>query len=66
MSGVNEKEVEKKRSRSYSERTKPYRKKRNSLMIDLDTFLTTRYVLIDDFCQPELNPEGAKPGQWHR
>jgi hypothetical protein len=31
-------------------------------MIDLDTFLTTLYVMIDDFCQSELSPEGTKPG----
>jgi hypothetical protein len=32
-------------------------------MIDLDTFLTTRYVMIDDFCQSELEPEKPKPGR---
>lgn len=31
-------------------------------MMDLDTFQTTLYVMIDDFCQSELNPEGPKPG----
>lgn len=25
--------------------------KRNSLMIDLETFITTLYVMVDDFCQ---------------
>src|SRR5258708_4490378 len=32
-------------------------------MIDLDTFLTTLYVMIDDFCQSELEPEKPKPGR---
>jgi hypothetical protein len=31
-------------------------------MIDLDTFLTTLYVIVDDFCQSELEPEKPKPG----
>lgn len=31
-------------------------------MIDLETFLTTLYVIIDDFCQSELAPEQPKPG----
>lgn len=31
-------------------------------MIDLETFITTRYVMIDDFCQSEQNAERAKPG----
>lgn len=31
-------------------------------MIDLETFLTTLYVMIDDFCQSELAPEQPKPG----
>jgi hypothetical protein len=32
-------------------------------MIDLDTFLTTLYVMVDDFCQSELEPEKPKPGR---
>ncbi len=31
-------------------------------MIDLDTFLTTLYVMIDDFCQCGLPQEKPKPG----
>jgi hypothetical protein len=31
-------------------------------MIDLETFITTLYVMIDDFCQSELDPERTKPG----
>lgn len=31
-------------------------------MIDLDTFLTTLYVMVDDCCQWELEPERLKPG----
>ncbi len=31
-------------------------------MIDLETFITTLYVMIDDFCQLERNPERPKPG----
>lgn len=31
-------------------------------MIDLETFLTTLYVMIDDFCQSELVFEQPKPG----
>jgi hypothetical protein len=31
-------------------------------MIDLETFITTLYVMIDDFCQSELGPEKPKPG----
>jgi hypothetical protein len=31
-------------------------------MIDLETFLTTLYVMIDDFCQSKLEPEKPKPG----
>src|ERR687886_2193534 len=27
-------------------------------MLDTDTFLTTLYVVVDDFCQAELPPEG--------
>ncbi len=30
--------------------------------MDLDTFLTTLYVIVDDFCQSELEPEQSKPG----
>jgi hypothetical protein len=30
-------------------------------MVDVDTFLTTLYVLIDDFCQASL-PAEAPPG----
>jgi len=30
--------------------------------MDLDTFLTTLYVMVDDFCQSELEPERPKPG----
>jgi hypothetical protein len=30
-------------------------------MIDTDTFLTTLYVVVDDFCTAELPPE-AQPG----
>jgi hypothetical protein len=31
-------------------------------MIDLETFITTLYVMIDDFCQSKLDPEKPKPG----
>lgn len=31
-------------------------------MIDLETFITTLYVMIDDFCQSKLEPEQPKPG----
>lgn len=31
-------------------------------MIDLETFLTTLYVMIDDFCQSEQEPHQPKPG----
>lgn len=31
-------------------------------MIDLDTFLTTLYVAVDDFCQSELETARLKPG----
>lgn len=31
-------------------------------MIDLDTFITTLYVMVDDFCHWELEPERPKPG----
>lgn len=31
-------------------------------MIDLETFITTLYVIIDDFCQSKLSQERAKPG----
>lgn len=31
-------------------------------MIDLDTFLTTLYVMIDDFCKSALPPEPNHPG----
>lgn len=31
-------------------------------MIDLETFITTLYVMVDDFCQGELKPERCKPG----
>ena len=31
-------------------------------MIDQDTFLTTLYVMVDDFCQSELGPEMPQPG----
>ena len=27
-------------------------------MVDVDTFLTTLYVMIDDFCKASLPPEG--------
>ncbi len=30
--------------------------------MDLDTFLTTLYVMVDDFCQSELEPERPRPG----
>jgi hypothetical protein len=30
--------------------------------MELDTFLTTLYVMVDDFCQSELEPEESKPG----
>lgn len=32
-------------------------------MVDTDTFLTTLYVMVDDFCKDELEPERNKPGQ---
>ncbi len=38
-------------------------------MIDLDTFLTTLYVMVDDFCQSLLPVEQRKPGpqaSWQR
>lgn len=28
-------------------------------MLDADTFLTTLYVMADDFCKYQLPPEGA-------
>jgi hypothetical protein len=31
-------------------------------MMDLDTFLTTLYVIVDDFCQSEREQERSKPG----
>lgn len=31
-------------------------------MIDLETFITILYVMIDDYCQSELEREPAKPG----
>src|SRR5512147_2471235 len=56
--------------------------KRSLAMVDSDTFLTTWYVMIDDFCQSPLSPEqrGGAPtsltpsevltlalfGQWQR
>ncbi len=30
--------------------------------MDLDTFLTTLYVMVDDFCQSALPQEKQKPG----
>jgi len=32
-------------------------------MVDTDTFLTTLYVMVDDFCKDELEPASNKPGQ---
>ena len=32
-------------------------------MVTTDTFLTTLYVMVDDFCKDELEPERNKPGQ---
>ena len=54
--------MKKKRSRPYSELIKPIREKRSELQIDLDTFITTLYVIADDFCQSEWEPEHPKPG----
>ena len=31
-------------------------------MIDVDTFITTLYVMIDDFCQCQMPPEATRPG----
>jgi hypothetical protein len=31
-------------------------------MFDLDTFLTTLYVMADDFCREHLQPEPTLPG----
>lgn len=31
-------------------------------MIDLDTFLTTLYVMVDDFCQSQAETESDRPG----
>src|SRR6266853_4217957 len=31
-------------------------------MIDVDTFLTTLYVMVDDFCQSEYAQEKQTPG----
>jgi len=31
-------------------------------MIDLETFLTTLYVMVDDFCQSKLGDEKPRPG----
>lgn len=31
-------------------------------MMDLDTFLTTLYVIVDDFCQSEPEPENPRLG----
>jgi len=30
-------------------------------MVDTDTFLTTLYVMVDDFCKSQLSPE-KRPG----
>jgi hypothetical protein len=54
--------LKKKRSRPYSELIKPIHEKRSSLMIDLDMFLITLYVMVDDFCQSEFEPEMPRPG----
>jgi hypothetical protein len=56
------KDLKRKRSRSYSELLKPILEKRSSLMIDLETFIPTRDVMIDDCCQSERNPERPKRG----
>src|SRR5512147_576301 len=56
--------------------------KRSAALVDSDTFLTTLYVMIDDFCKSQLSPEhrGGAPasltpsevltlalfGQWQR
>ncbi len=29
--------------------------------MELDTFMTTLYVIVDNFCQSELEPEESKP-----
>src|SRR5262249_41008627 len=31
-------------------------------MVDLDTFLTILYVMVDDFCQSKLGDEKPRPG----
>jgi hypothetical protein len=31
-------------------------------MIDVDTFITILYVMVDDFCQQHLPPEPKRPG----
>jgi hypothetical protein len=54
--------LKRKLSRSYSELVKPIPKKRSELQIDLDTFLTTLYIMVDDFCQAALPQEQPKPG----
>ncbi len=36
--------------------------KRSSRMIDIDTFLTTLYVMVDDFCKGQLPVERQRPG----
>jgi hypothetical protein len=34
-------------------------------MMDLETFLTTLHVVIDDFCQSELPPNSQNRGSKH-
>jgi hypothetical protein len=46
--------LKRKISSDNSELIKPISKKRSELQIDLDTFLTTLYVMADDFCQSRL------------
>ena len=31
-------------------------------MVDIDTFLTILYVMVDDFCKQQLAPEAPRPG----
>jgi hypothetical protein len=35
-------------------------------MIDPDVFLITLYVMVDDFCQVEFEPERPRPGPRRR
>jgi hypothetical protein len=42
--------------------TDPQKERNRLFLIDMDTFLTTLYVTVDNFCQSHLLPEKARPG----